>query len=119
MTRLKRSGSKIRRLFPVSLRRERSSGALSTEADATVVRLVESPSRLPETPIEQRLVSTLKEAGAISVVSLVERVAAELYADELRKGAGVLDIGLIGDRLFHRDIIRELNAANGILWEMK
>jgi len=119
MTRLERCGSKIRRLFPVSLRRERSSGALRTEADAAVVRLIESPRRLPTTPIEQRLVSALKEAGPVPVSSLVKRVAAELYADELRGGAGVLDIGLLGDRLFNRDIIRELKAGDGILWEIR
>ena len=119
MTRLERSGSKIRRLFPVSLHRERSSGALRTEADAEVVRLIESPRRLPTTPIEQRLVSALKEAGPVPVSSLVKRVAAELYADELRGGAGVLDIGLLGDRLFNRDIIRELKTGDGILWEIR
>ena len=119
MSRLQRSESKMRKLLPAFLSPTKLGGAFKGEADATIVRLSDSPPRPPETPIEERLVSTLKAAGAISVVSLVERVAAELYADELRKGAGVLDIGLIGDRLFHRDIIRELNAANGILWEMK
>jgi len=113
MTELERSRSKIGKLRP-SLSRMNSDAA----ADATDVHLIDSPRRLPATPIEQRLASALKETGPMSMIRLVKRVAAELYSDELRHGAGVLDIGLIGDRLFNRDIIRELNAANGILWEI-
>jgi hypothetical protein len=112
---LERSKSKIRDFLTASLRREQSGVSLS----AAVVQLVDSPRRLPATPIEQRLSSALKETGPISLASLVKRVAAELYSDELRQGAGVLDIGLIGDRLFNRDIIRELDSGNGILWEIK
>lgn len=112
---LERSKLRIRDLLPASLRREESGVSLS----AAVVQLVDSPRRLPTTPIEQRLSSALKETAPISVANLVKRVAAELYSDELRQGAGVLDIGLIGDRLFNRDIIRELNAGNGILWQIK
>jgi hypothetical protein len=111
---LERSKSKIRDLLPASLKRGESSVSFS----AAVVQLIDSPRRLPATPIEQRLLSALKEAGPISLANLVKRVAAELYSDELRRGAGVLDIGLIGDRLFNHDIVRELNAGNGILWEI-
>jgi hypothetical protein len=112
---LERSRAKIRDFFPASLRRGETSISLS----AAVVQLIGSPRRLPATPIEQRLSAALKETGPILLVSLVKRVAAELYNDELRQGAGVLDIGLIGDRLFNRDIIRELDSGNGILWEIK
>jgi hypothetical protein len=113
------SKSKIRDLFPASLTRGESDVSFNAAADIAVVQLIDSPRRLPATPIEERLASALKEAGPIAIASLVKRVAAELYSDELRKGAGVLDIGLIGDRLFNRDIIRELNAGHGILWEIK
>jgi hypothetical protein len=116
---LERSRFKMRHLLPGSLGQAKSGRAFKDEADATVVRLIDSPRRLPETSIEQRLAFALKETGPISVASLVKRVASELYSDELRKGAGVLDIGLIGERLFNRDIIRELKTGNGILWEMK
>ena len=114
MTGLERSGSIMRNLFAA-----KSGGAFRAEADAAMVRLIDSPRRLPATPIEQRLSSALKEAGPIPVALLVKKVAAELYGDELRKGAAVLDIGLIGDHLFNRDIIRELDAGNGILWAIK
>jgi hypothetical protein len=112
---LERSKSKLRDFLPALLRR----GETGVSMSAAVVQLIDSPRRLPATPIEQRLWSALKETGPILFVRLVKRVAAELYSDELRQGAGVLDIGLIGDRLFNRDIIRELNAGNGILWEIK
>jgi hypothetical protein len=115
MTGLERSRAKIRNLLPGLLRREETDVSLS----AAVVQLIDSPRRLPATPIEQRLWSALRATGPILFVRLVKKIAAELYSDELRHGAGVLDIGLIGDRLFNRDIIRELNAGNGILWEIK
>jgi hypothetical protein len=114
MTGLERSGSIMRKLFTA-----KSGSAFRTEADAGMVRLIDSPRRLPATPIEQRLSSALKEAGPLPVALLVKRVAAELYGDELRKGAAVLDIGLLGDHIFNRDIIRELDAGNGILWAIK
>jgi hypothetical protein len=112
---LERSRAKIRDFLPALLRR----GDTGVSLSAAVVQLIDSPRRLPATPIEQRLSSALKETGPILLVSLVKRVAAELYNDELRQGAGVLDIGLIGDRLFNRDIIRALDSGNGILWEIK
>ena len=80
---------------------------------------IDSPQRLPATPIEHRLISALKKVGVISFEKLVKTVAADLYAEELRKGAGVLDIGLFGSRLFNDDVVRELNAGDGILWEIK
>jgi hypothetical protein len=32
--------------------------------------------------------------------------------------AAAVDIGLLGERLFDRDIIRELYAGDGILWDI-
>jgi len=29
------------------------------------------------------------------------------------------NIGLFGDRLFNRDVLRELDAGNGIFWKIK
>jgi hypothetical protein len=83
-----------------------------------IVRL-EQGSREPVTPVEQLAVSVLTSKGAMPLRTLAERVAAELYRQELRKGAGVLDIGLFGSRLFNDDVVRELRAADGILWEIK
>ena len=83
-----------------------------------MVRSIDSPRRSPATPIERRLASALKEAGAISAADLVKRTAADLYEAELRSGAAAVDIGLLGERLFDRDIVRELYAGDGILWDI-
>lgn len=91
--------------------------ARARSGDPTV-RPIEPPRRCPSTPIERRLASALKEAGPISAANLVKRTAADLYEDELRTGAAALDIGLLGERLFDRDIIRELYAGDAILWDI-
>ena len=49
----------------------------------------------------------------------MKTVAEEVYAEELREGSGVLDIGLFGGRLFNSDVVRELKEADGVLWEIR
>lgn len=79
---LERSRAKIGRFFAASLKRGESGVSLS----AAVVQIIDSPRRLPATPIEQRLSSALKETGPILLVSLVKRVAVELHNDEICQG---------------------------------
>jgi hypothetical protein len=119
MTRLETAGWTLRKLFPGSMNRSYSAGAHNAEADRALVRLIDSPRRLPATPIERQLVAALRKAGPASVATLVKCVADDLYKEELHKGAGVLDIGLFGSRLFDRDVVQELMAADGILWQVK
>ena len=119
MTRLQTSRWNMRSFFPHLISLSSSGRTLRAEAQLALVRLIETPGRHPATPIEHQLSATLKMTGPVSVASLVKRVAVDLYAEELRKGAGVLDIGLYGDRLFNQDVVRELKAADGILWEIK
>jgi hypothetical protein len=109
----------MRKLFAGSLSRSDWAGPFKVKADVPVVRLMDSPRRLPGTPLEQRVISTLKETGPVSFANLVKTVAGEVYAEELRKGSGVLDIGLFGSRLFNSDVVRELKAGDGVLWEIK
>jgi hypothetical protein len=109
----------MRSVLPHLIGWSSSGRALRAEAPLAVVRLIERPDRLPGTPIEHRLAAALQDTGPVAFVSLVKRVAADLYADELRNGASVLDIGLYGDRLFKQDVLRELKAGDGILWEIK
>jgi hypothetical protein len=85
----------------------------------TVVRLIATPRREPMTTIEQRLIAMLKNAGPMPFATLVKTVAKDLYLEELRQGAGILDIGLFGDGLFNRDLVQELLSGDGILWEIK
>jgi hypothetical protein len=82
-----------------------------------IVRLAQG-SRQPTTRVEQLAVSVLASQGAIPLDTLAERVASELYREELRNGAQSLDIGLFGSRLFLGDVIREIEARNGTLWEI-
>jgi hypothetical protein len=95
-----------------------SMGFRRTAGGDSTVRSIEPPRRSPVTPIERRLASALKETGTISATELVKRTAADLYEGELRSGAAAVDIGLLGERLFDRDIIRELYAGDGILWDI-
>jgi hypothetical protein len=73
----------------------------------------------PSTYVERLAVAALKETGTQPLHRLVERVAAELYREELRHGATTLDIGLFGSRLFVPDVISELDARNGSLWRIE
>jgi hypothetical protein len=116
---LQRPKWKMGRLFQGLSSQTDTEGAVSAKADAAVVRLIDSPRRAPATPIEQRLISTLRETGSVSFATLVNAVSADLYAEELRTGAGALDIGLFGSRLFNGDVIRELKAGDRILWEIR
>ena len=108
---------KIGTLIPAALRYLYGRG-VGAETSAPVVHLINAPRRSPATPIERRLFALLG-AGPVPFTALVQRVADELYAEELRQGGAVVDIGLFGSSLFSRDIVRELDAANGILWEIK
>jgi hypothetical protein len=119
MTKSEPAGWKMRKLFRAPSNRPSFDDAPKPSAGAAIVQQIDSPHRLPATPIEHRLTSALRKVGVISFEKLVKTVAADLYAEELRKGAGVLDIGLFGSRLFNDDVARELKAADGILWEIK
>jgi hypothetical protein len=112
------------------MRRERTergirrllSSSLSYRAQTVVVEPIvsrrESPDHSPPNPISQRLFSALG-SDSMPFATLVKIVAEQLYQEELRHGAGVLDIGLLGSRLFHDEVIRELHAGDGIFWDIK
>ncbi len=50
--------------------------------------------------------------------SLVERVAHDLYRDALYNGGWVVDLGLFGRNLFFSEAASELEAGNGLLWQI-
>ena len=97
-------------------RSERSSGAKGL--DGFTIRLLKA-SRSPATTVERLSVEVLKREGRTSLAKLIERVAREVYFDEVRRGASALDIGLYGPDLFVAEVISELKAANGILWKIE
>jgi hypothetical protein len=83
-----------------------------------MVQPIAHAARGAETLIEAQIVVALDETGNISHDNLVRRVAEELYQGELRHGAAVIDIGIVGSRLFERDVIETIRAANGVLWKV-
>jgi hypothetical protein len=85
----------------------------------TIIVRLEPGSGQAETRVEQLVVTTLAATGAMPLNTLAERVAAELYREELRNGAQTLDIGLFGSRLFLSDVINEIKARNGTLWQIE
>lgn len=118
ITEVKPAGWQVWKIFPgASLRRCRA-GVARSETKERSVRLMEPPSRAPVTLIESRVISLLIKDGVISFDRLVQRIADELYQEELRRGAGALDIGLFGSRLFDRDVVDALGGADGILWKV-
>jgi len=90
-----------------------------TNSPRPIIVRLEPGSRQPQTRVEQLTVSMLASKGAIPLDTLAERVASELYREELRQGAQTLDIGLFGSRLFLGDVIREIEARNGTLWQIE
>jgi hypothetical protein len=118
MTGLHHSGWKLGRLFTMPLGRTDAAGATAAQADSSIVRLLDYRSHVTVSPLQQRLLAVLNRSRAASFTSLVHTIAEDLYTEELRLGAGVLDIGLFGSRLFYNDVVQELWAGDGILWRI-
>ena len=94
--------------------------ALGDESKRTViVQLIEPVSSPVASPIERAAVANLKQQGALPLDLLVQRVAAQLYRDELRNGAAAVDIGLLGSDLFVPEVMGEIQARNGSLWRIE
>ena len=110
---------KMRQFLHGSSSQRKSAHFNSVKTDEAVVRLIAAPRREPMTPIEQRLITMLKNVGPMPFATLVKTAAKDLYLEELRQGAGILDIGLFGEGLFNRDLVQELLSGDGILWEIK
>jgi hypothetical protein len=84
----------------------------------SAVHLIERPGRAPSNQLEHLIVSILKAKGAVPFRSLVRQAAADLYREEMRNGAGVLDIGLFGGSLFAGEVAGEVKAGDGVLWQI-
>lgn len=83
------------------------------------VRPIESPARSPMTDVERLVLDILKEKGENNFDGLSQEVARGIYLDELRRGAAILDIGLLGPGLFLAEVAREIRAGDGELWEIR
>lgn len=93
-------------------------GSSREPANNLIVRLGQGCQE-PVTRVEQLAVSMLTSRGVMPLRNLVESVASELYREELRRGAQILDIGLFGSKLFEADVVREIEAGNGTLWRIE
>ena len=65
MTKLEAAGWRIRQLFPGVLSGRRTDRDVAPEAGSAVVRLLDSPRRTPQTPIQQALVAVLNPDCAV------------------------------------------------------
>jgi hypothetical protein len=102
-----------------SLWRDENKSAAKTNPDVMLVSLFNAPPHAPSMLVAERLAVALKQTGSMSFETLVTTVAEELYQQELRNGAAVLDIGLFGSRLFFPEVLGELRAGDGLYWEIK
>ena len=83
------------------------------------VRLLDQPQRPPDNVAERQVVAWLNREGPLPLARLVERVARELYSDELRRGGWASHIGVAGSALFRADAKRTLESASGVLWSIE
>ncbi|MBI4247552.1 MAG: hypothetical protein HY614_10250 [Candidatus Rokubacteria bacterium] len=80
------------------------------------VRLVEPAGRLPTSEIERLAAGRLARDSSVAFDVLAAHVAAEIYRRALQRGGWVVDLGLVGSSVFVPDVVRELEAAAGVLW---
>lgn len=105
--------------LPKKLSDEKLREVKDSRSRELTVRPLGSSRTLATTPIEKFVVAALKDQGPTSLGTLIERVARQIYLDEIRNGAWALDIGLHGSGLFIREVAEELKAGDGTLWEIK
>src|SRR5262245_57869293 len=118
---LSRSRSGARRETAMNLfSRRANKPALSNKSSFDlIVRLIEPLASAGLSQIERLDVLKLSQEGALPLELLAERVATDLYHEELRNGAWVVDIGFFGNRLFVPDVIKEIQQRNGSLWKIE
>jgi hypothetical protein len=84
-----------------------------------MVQLIEPVSSPVASPIERAAIANLKQQSPLPLDLLVQRVAAQLYRDELRQGAAAVDIGLLGSEIFVPEVMGGIQARNGSLWRIE
>jgi len=82
------------------------------------VRLLQITNRRSETDAESIVVNLLARAGEIPLEVLLAHLAEALYEQEVRGGARVMDLGLLGSGLFVAEARRTLEAGDGELWQI-
>ena len=118
MNRSQNSRWQVPRFLTILSGRANANGSSAVDSIERVVRLISPPARTGESEIEIKLISLLKTEGAISSHQLVQRIARDLYDEELKRGAAAVDIGIFGSRLFEPDVAQSLKAGEGTLWNI-
>jgi hypothetical protein len=57
--------------------------------------------------------------SAIPLHVVVHRVAGELFKQEVAAGGWLVDLGLFGSTLFVPEVLKEIQAADGTLWQIR
>jgi hypothetical protein len=72
--------------------------------------------RKAATPLERMILDLLDREGPKNFTEIVNRIAKQIYRDELCHGAAVIDIGLLGTKLFEAEVVAALNRGVGVWW---
>jgi hypothetical protein len=83
-----------------------------------IVRLGDS-SQQPTTLVDRQIVAVLEQETPIPLHLLVQRVADELYREELDDGAWVLELGMFGSTLFIPEVFNAIKSGDGIFWQIE
>ena len=85
---------------------------------ASRVRRLELPKRRAATKGEIAIIALQSTQPELALGQAVDIVADEFFREESRAGAWAVDLGLFGNRLFHSEARRILNAGDGELWDI-
>ena len=89
---------------------------MNTVRDMLRVERADFPTRKPTTAVDLWVISVLERGGPAVFGELVKQIADQMYLEELRHGAAVIDIGLFGARLFHAQAAAILERGDGVWW---
>lgn len=83
------------------------------------VRLLGAPLRSPVTVEEERTVALLSSAGPLPLDGLIDRLARDMYLEELRRGGWTTEVGVLGTAPFRPEAARAVDGAAGALWTIE
>jgi hypothetical protein len=91
---------------------------IDKDPNDSIVKLLPLPEE-PDTAVERLAVAMLRRENAIPFRSLVNRIAGELYQNEIAHGGWVVDLGVIGGTLFVPEVSQKIHAGNGKFWQIE
>ncbi len=82
------------------------------------VRPIRPALRSPITPIQRLVLARLERESAVDLEMLSGLVSRDVYRDALHHGAWIVDIGILGWESLIPEVAAEIEAADGILWQI-